>query len=618
MAHHHSNSAKNRRPFPISGKGRSVVIGSVLFVLAVLLRFLFYLKLQDTPFFLSHFSDSRLYVELASAIVSGGGIDRAYFMSPLYPYFLAGVGQLFGPPETAMRIIQMLFGGGAAVLTYRVGLKQLGETAGVVAGVAVAFYAPLIYYDGLLLIESLLTLLCIAFLLSMLSAIEKRSRGLWILSGLLLGIAAVTRANILLFIPVFLLFWMFSTDLKKHVPVANLVLFIITIGVVILPTTMHNAAKEGVFLPVTSSFGYNLYAGNNADADGFYSMPEPVDLYTDTKGRAWVERQEGREMNAAQVSDWWRDRALGWMGENPWHATTHMLRKTVLFFYPGEVDQLGLSMSFFTGQYGPITGIPQAAFPVLLILSFVGAGFAVANRKGGWVLPLFFLSYLMATALFFVNARFRLPIMPIMMIYSAYASVELVRMIRLKRLAAPASIALLISMAAAALLLLVQPKVEQDFSQEYLKLGQTAFDTGDFPAAEAAFRTSLDERHTCDGWTNLGNALAAQQRMDEAANMYRTALKEDSTFALAWFNFGNLWMQTGKPQYAFGYWKKAIEHDPLLAGAHRNLGLLLIRAGRLSEARSALNTYLELEPDATKRAEIQADLQRLKNAQPGP
>lgn len=601
----------NGRPFSSDRKGHAVLVSAGIVILAVLLRLLFFLKLQDTPFFYTHFSDSRLYAELAQDIVSGAGIDRAFFMSPLYPYLLSGIQTVFGSPETVMRVLQMIFGGVTAFLTYRLGTRQFGEAAGIIAGLTVAVYAPFIYYDGFLLIESLLTLLFTGFLLCMSMALEKRRMRLWLCSGVLFGLAVVTRANILLFLPVFIVFWMFSGPWKEQIAARHIALWAVATGLLILPTTIHNAVEEGVFLPVTASFGYNLYAGNNAEADGFYSMPEPVDLYTDPNGETWVERQEGRALNSSEVSDWWRDRALVWMGNDPGGALQLLLRKIVLFFHPGAVDQLGLSQRFFTERYGTVIGVPPSVFPLLLFLGFVGAGFAVGNRKGGWLLPLFFLTYIAATALFFVNARFRLPIMPVMILYAGYAAAELFRILKTKQFPRSARIPVLLGAVSAALLLLLQPEVVQTFSQEYLRLGQTSFNDGDYAAAERAFRASIEEESTSDGWTNLGNALAAQKRMGEAADMYRTALRIDSTHALTWFNFGNLWMQTGKPQYAFGYWKKAIEQDPLLADAHRNLGLLLIRAGRIDEARSALRKYVKLERDPGKRAEIEADLRNL-------
>jgi tetratricopeptide (TPR) repeat protein len=243
----------------------------------------------------------------------------------------------------------------------------------------------------------------------------------------------------------------------------------------------------------------------------------------------------------------------------------------------------------------------------------MGLSISISKKEGHWLLPVFFLTYVVATAIFFVNGRLRLPVMPIMIVYSSYAIIVLLRAVRIPAVLRTLLVPILISAAVSVALLLFQPSVTQNFAPEYLRVGEVAFSDGNYIEAESAFRASLEEKSTADGMTNLGNALAAQERSKEAAELYRAALQEDSTSALAWFNFGNLWMQTGKPQYAYGYWKKALQYQPRLAGARRNLGLLLLQAGRLPEAEEQLRQYLSLERDPQKRAEIQRDLSRMRS-----
>ena len=578
-------------------------------LLAFVLRLLFVLSLRDTPFFLEHFSDSRLYMQLASQI-GAGGIDRVYFMSPLYPYLVALVNAITGFPELWMRILQALFGAAGTYFLYRIAVPLYGRPTGFVAAFTVAVYAPLVYYDGLLLTESLLTLLVIAFLFFLLRALRSgRSRD-WALAGIVLGAAVVTRATVVLFLPAVIVAWLFRKGDAKPQPRAML-LFAASTLLVLLPTTIHNASTGGVFVPITSSFGYNLYAGNNASATGLYSMPENIDLASDPNGQAWVERTVGREMDATEVSAYWRDRALAWMGEHPGEAAELYLRKLLLFFHPGEIDQLGLSMRFYTRQFGSVIGLPADAYPLLLLLAAMGIAMTLRKRQGDWPLLLFLFVYVFVTAVFFVSGRMRLPITPLLILFAAHAVVLGVRRIRSGDVAS-LRLAPLGGIVAAGAILMLQPEVRQGYEQEYLKLGQSAFRKASYEEAERYFRTSLEEQETTDGLVNLGNALAAQQLPKDAAALYRQAIQKDSTYALAWFNFGNLRMQTGSPQYAYGYWKKAVECDPLLAGARRNLGLLLMQAGRLDEAEEQLQAYLRLETDPQQRAEIARDLERLQ------
>ncbi len=587
---------------------RRTAIPTALAAVAVLLRLHFVFSLRDTPFFLQHFSDSRLYMQLAEQIL-GEGIPHAYFMSPLYPHLVALVWKITGNPELWVRILQAFSGGGVALLTYLLGRKLFDSSTALLAALVTALYAPLIFHDGLLLTESLHTLLVLAHLAVLVSAFRRRNNGYWIAAGILLGLVVITRSTAIVFLPTLIVIWLFMRG-EGRPQLRHVLAYAAAALLTLVPTAWHNAATEGVFQPVTSSFGYNLYAGNNAEAMGLYKMPENVDLYTDVNGRHWAERQTGRSMNAAEVSAFWRDRALLWMGAHPSDAAALLLRKVVLFFHPGEIDQLGLSIRFYTEEFGPIIGIPASVFPVLLILAATGLALALRFRQGGWVLPVFALVYVLSTAVFFVSARLRLPLMPILILYGAYALVTFVKQTKdgkHRALLLPTALGAAVALG----LLLLQPEVHQGFEQEQIKLGKVAFGEGSYGEAERRFRASLQEQVTVDGLVNLGNALAAQHRADEAAAQYRAAIQRDSTYALAWFNFGNLRMQTGSAQYAYGYWKKAVECDPRLAEARRNLGLLLMQAGRLTEAREQLRIYLELERDAERRAEIVRDLERV-------
>ena len=613
-----STRASGQRKTP---EGRHVLDSGRTFLLAaaavggiaIILRVLFLIQLSDTPFFTGHYSDTRLYMQLARDIAFGDGVQRAFFMSPLYPHLVAAVWKLTGNPELWMRILQITFGTASAVLTLMIGRRLFNMNTGVLAGLLTALYAPLVFYDGLLLTESLQTLLLTAHMLVLLLALKRSQPAWWIVAGLLLGLAAITRANVLLFLPVFLITWMFAPRLRSSVRGLHMAFYALAALLALVPTTVHNAAEEGVFIPVTSSVGYNLYAGNNSEADGFYAMPEPVDLYTDPNGEAWVEQQTGKEMNSAEVSAWWRARALTWMGEHPGEALTLFGRKLLLFFHPEEIDQLGLSMAFFADRYGAVIGLPAGVFPVLLLLAFAGFAFMLRDSEHGRMLLLFLLVFTAANALFFVSGRLRLPVMPLVMIAASHATMQLLHMLRLRKARKSSLIPLVTGAAAAAAVLIFQPAVQQSFAQEYLKLGQMAFDAGDFSRAESHFRASVEEKRTVDGLTNLGNALAAQQQTENAADAYQAAIAEDSTSALAWFNYGNLLMQTGRPQYAYGTWKRALELQPRLAAAHRNLGLLLFQAGRLQEALRHLEMYTDLERDGKKRREIERDIARIRS-----
>lgn len=596
---------KSRRP---ARSGRVAIFIGAILLIALASRLLFLSTLSDTPFFSRHFSDSKIYVDLAHRFLSGEGSGRAWFMSPLYPWILSLVMRLTGDFELWIRVLQVVLGCVTVFLVWRIGTLLFDRWTGLVAALLTAVSIQLVYYDSFILMDSLLTCFTTAGLYFLLmAAIHERPRD-WILSGIIFGLAVVSRSSIIAFLPMVWIAWMFRA---KDGPInfRGPAIWSVSLLVILLPTAIHNYSAEGIFQPVTSSFGFNLYAGNNEGSAGLYHLPDPVDLYTDPNGHGYTERMTGKELNSAEVSSWWRDKALKWISSHPGDAALLFLRKILLVFHPGDIDQIGLSMEFFEQRYGPIPALPLIAFPLILILA--GVGFATGKGKPDWPLSLFVLSYALSTAVFFVSGRLRLPLLPILHVYAAAGGTALVVMMR-EKATVGRWLSIGLSLGATVLVLLVQPAVDQRFEQEYLKLGQVAFETGDYPEAASMFTQSLEERPTLDGHINLGNAYAAQGKFPDASTAYRQALALDSTSALAWFNYGNMWMQRSDAPRAHACWTRAVRFNPRLAAARRNLGILFMQAGRLADAEAQFVAYLAIERDPEMRAVVQHDLNTIR------
>jgi 4-amino-4-deoxy-L-arabinose transferase-like glycosyltransferase len=589
---------------------RDVLIVLAIAASALLLRLLFFWTWSDTPFYTRHFSDSKIYVGLAERILSGEGLARAWFMSPMYPWLLSMLLRVTEDIALWMRLIQIILGCVNVYFVWRVGALLFGRGAAVIAAILTAASVQLIFYENMLLLDSLLTVLTTGSLYWLVFAVRDGGTRNWLFSGALLGLAIVTRASVVLFIPVFVIAWMFL-EKKEKGHFRGVSMWAAMSLLVLLPSATHNFSAEGVILPVTSSFGYNLYAGNNAEAAGLYRMPDAVDLYSDPNGHHFVESRTGREMNSSEVSSWWRDRAVQWVVDNPVAFMTLFGKKLLLMLHPGDIDQVGLSMTFVHTHYGAVTGIPQQLFPVILLLGLAGIAAAVKAGKDDWPLRLFFFTYLISTALFFVSGRLRLPLLPLLHLYAGYGVMQVWVLFRSKAFGKQ-GVAMLFGAAIAVFILLLQPEIDQRFEQEYLKLGQVSFDDGRYQEAAVLFSRSVDERPTIDGYVNHGNAMAAQGHFDQASVQYRQALGMDSTAVLAWFNYGNMWMQRGDPARAHTCWMRAVQANSRFAPARRNLGLLLFQAGKLKEAEEQLATYVRLETDGQMRASVQRDLDNLR------
>jgi len=240
-----------------------------------------------------------LHLDKASLNLDPRGILTT-FRAPLYPgflslvYFLNGIndGRFF-----AARLAQTILGALLAPLTYLVSLNlsstdPSGKTAEVrknipsnqkasrTAAWVVALYPTLVIYPLALATENLFFLLVLASVLALLK-LSHVSRGTKskpaifysILSGLLLGLAALTRSVILPFASLCILWIWLTLRLPTKAILTGLALIVI-----IAPWIIRNSLIAHKLTGIESSMGYNLYVGYHPQSTGTFIFGPSLDL----------------------------------------------------------------------------------------------------------------------------------------------------------------------------------------------------------------------------------------------------------------------------------------------------------------------------------------------------
>ena len=103
-----------------------------------------------------------------------------------------------------------------------------------------------------------------------------------------------------------------------------------------------------------------------------------------------------------------------------------------------------------------------------------------------------------------------------------------------------------------------------------------------------------------DTHNNLGMALAAQGKMDQAMAQYAEALRLKPGLARAHNNLGLALAGQGKMDQAMAQYAEALRLKPDFAGAHNNLGLALAAQGKMDQAVAQYAEALRLQPDLAK------------------
>lgn len=212
------------------------------------------------------------------------------FRAPLYPAFL-GIVYIFNGIDFsrffAARLAQaILLGAPLAPLTYWVAQhffplssfhddkrgKKKEKMARLSAWLVAAYPLLLVYPLGLGTENPFFVLLLASFLF-LLSCIDKPAKANFLLSGLFLGLTALTRSVILPFAGL-AIFWAWFALKQRR----GAILIVIALALTIAPWVIRNSLLHGKLTGIETSMGYNLYLGYHPQGNGSFVFGPSLDL----------------------------------------------------------------------------------------------------------------------------------------------------------------------------------------------------------------------------------------------------------------------------------------------------------------------------------------------------
>ena len=127
---------------------------------------------------------------------------------------------------------------------------------------------------------------------------------------------------------------------------------------------------------------------------------------------------------------------------------------------------------------------------------------------------------------------------------------------------------------------------------------QSRIYAADFQSEKTLWSYTVDRNpQAWIGYNNLGIALRAEGRRQEAIALYEKALSVRPDFAEAHNDLGVALAEEGRLQEAFAQYEHAIRIEPDFADAYNNEGNLLLGAGHLREATNRFAQALRINPD---------------------
>jgi tetratricopeptide (TPR) repeat protein len=448
---HGTNAGNNRTVHRLVGAAgyiynRQWLLIAAVVGIALLFRTIYLAGLVHNPTFLNPTLDAETHLSWARYYLSNGLNDPwEFFRAPGYPLFLSALLYISGKSLLFVRIIQVLLGSATTALVYLTGRNIFNRKTGLIASLFVATYWLFIYYDGELLITSLLVFLT-TLLFYLLSRPQPFTWGNTAVIGLTAVVTLYTRPNIVLFIP-FLIGWIFYHNrflvkkrqgwLAESIKKGVLLTGIIGTAMLLFGLRQHTVSGNFSLLPVQG--GINFYIGNSSIANGreafalndnsgsddifseryrdYYWKQDNV-WFTYTF-EAYKQIGNGSVPSQAETSSYWLGRSFEYIRENKGKWIGLMLRKTYYLLNSHEISSNQDISANWKKNAGILAWARPHLFGILLVLI---ALFMLIERKQlekhlPWLL--FLLVSGAGIVLFFVNTRFRMPLLPLLGIYAS-------------------------------------------------------------------------------------------------------------------------------------------------------------------------------------------------------
>jgi 4-amino-4-deoxy-L-arabinose transferase-like glycosyltransferase len=368
----------------------------------------------------THFYDAAYYSTQAHTLADGRGfvdpfaiinhvhVGPAADHPPLTSIVLVPAA-LVSHDDLVMRFEMVALGLAVVVLIGLLGRALVDERVGLIAAGIAAISPNLWMNDGLIMSETIATLLTVIALLLAYRVIRQPS--LWLVAalGVVCGLATLTRAELALFVPLLALpaAWI-SHRSSRRALLQAVGATVVAAGVVVAPWVVFNLTRFDAPAFISTNDGIALL-GSNCD-DVYYG--HGIGL---TSLACLGKKPPGDQAEQSRV---YRDRALDYVGDHAGRAPLVALARVGrLWSVWNPSDTIEFNRGEGRPEWASTLGV------VTLFLLVIGAGFgivALRRRKVAvWPLlvPVFVVT--VSAALFYGQPRFRSPAEPTIVVLAA-------------------------------------------------------------------------------------------------------------------------------------------------------------------------------------------------------
>jgi 4-amino-4-deoxy-L-arabinose transferase-like glycosyltransferase len=402
---------------------KEILILAAIFLVAVLVRLVFFLDYQKLPFAKTPIVDAEFHDRWAMQILAGDIFSvkqgELLYKAPLYPYFMAFVYLVFGHSTVAVQLVQVVLGGLSCCLIYLIARSYFPRAAGILAAAFYGLYFVAVATDVTMEIPALAVFLT---LLSFYLLVRTDRRPRPLLSGLFLALSILALPTNLLLVP------LYAVVVFKKAGRRTGLAFVAVVAAVMAPVTLRNIVIGRSLTLVSANSGINLYLGNCRDADRATAIYPGLEWQVLTSEPVL---KENLRTNAGQARYWTRRTMAEVFADVP-AAAGRVFRKVVRFFMNYEIMRNDDPDALWKSSVLSRFPFPVAA--VIFPFAFVGLFLLVRTRIAAppglaWAIGLL----AAPSVIYFVTSRYRLPTMPFFALPAGFAGASLIGWARAKR-----------------------------------------------------------------------------------------------------------------------------------------------------------------------------------------
>jgi len=418
---------------------------------------------------------------------------HVFYQDPLYSYLTGIIYAILNPDPGWVFLFQMLAGVTTTVLIFLIARFCFGPAVAGIAGLLAALYSPALYYELVLVRESLITMMSLLLAGLTLLILKYRQRHWWFLTGIVLGIAILLKSTFILLGLGLTAGLTVKQWRERQALMPSLSLLVIGLILALSPLVARNLLVGASPFSLASGGINTLIFHNAEDYDArIASRAEFGGFHVSRHGARIMGKSHGKLLPAAIET---------LRTHTPSSYLSQLGHKLACVWHWYEIPNN--SNYYFYRLHAWILHLP-ITFAVIGPLGLAGLLMGIPGWRKTWPLYLLVCCLLFPLLFFYTSSRLRLPLVTALIPFSALTIFQTLAWIRARRFW-PAGVALgAITVAALVInrpLPNGMPRIRHDdfqvaFDVYYYPRIQQSLDRSDLPSALAEYRRILTTKPT--------------------------------------------------------------------------------------------------------------------------